>query len=358
MQSAVVALLDQARQCLSCSHCRCRHITSLRLTLDFSRPSHHEVVFLTIISLMVSCYFLSQAIMDSIFRESSIAIISDAVGSAIDVGSTIVIFVRFMSPYSLAASARNAAIEARISVMLLLLMVLLGLGEVWFAMAHVASQATPTHTAIGLEVSISFPSAVLYLLIGMLQLHVGWSLRQESLVADGLISLFGALTALAGLLDALVNLLTAVPLTITKPPYYTTSYPYYWLADAFGIIIGMMLVFAGWRGLRHRLRGGAAWLEAKFWCQELPPPTPGVDAPLERSCDYSYGSGGGCGSCSCSGGSDGSGSCGCGSTSSTNDGNGDGLVCIASNVAGSLHDETTPLRSHSSTKDFMERFGV
>ena len=146
------------------------------------------------------------AISFAIEQNQSVSVIENAVESFLDFASTCVVLYRLSSLDALLPTARNEVIENRTSVILGLTMVSLATVFVVFGIFSLIRRSAVGPDVISLEVALATPSAVLYLVIGMLQLQMSWTLGLRSLKQDAIISILGSLVAMGTLISALATM--------------------------------------------------------------------------------------------------------------------------------------------------------
>ena len=179
---------------------------------DMSSPKRREAIVLTYASLLACVVFW---ILDAFkaTKSTTSGIISSLLESLFDVFSTLLVCWRLRRADCFEETPENIIAEARTSVLLSACMVgiafvLLGFTSFSVFEAHKNEKNAINHSQLGDEVSLSFPSAIIYLVIGMLQAGMGCSMRVRSLLQDGLISIMAAFVSLGALLAALINLMT------------------------------------------------------------------------------------------------------------------------------------------------------
>ena len=264
--------------------------------LDFGRPGQREACLITVASLVVAVFFWLLGLAEAV-EEASSTIIATALESFVDVVSTAAVLWRLQKRNAFEPTAENDQLEARTSVVVSLCMMVLAGILIAFAIVHLVLQLGPSRLSISFEVMLSFPSAVLYLVLGMMQLQMGWTMRVRSLTQDGLMSILGAATSLGTLLGALVNLMTceykeAVSFQSNQSsdqwkwerhgyvwtPVRTggglvpvlresVRYPDYWIEDAITIVLASCIFLFGAVEVARDTRAGVRWYTVAFWCE-------------------------------------------------------------------------------------------
>ena len=148
---------------------------------------------------------------------------------------------------------------------------------------HEPGWAADGAAELSIEVMLSVPSALLYLVIGMMQLQCSQILRLRSLRQDAIISILGALVSIGTLLSAVTNLSvhsmdesrmqldagrtyrgTAIKWTLDHP------FRFWWLDEVFTILTALILGAYGAQQLIQDMRSGVRWWERRFWFEPLP----------------------------------------------------------------------------------------
>jgi len=267
---------------------------------DFGRPTFREARCLAWTNLFWTLFFWIVSIVDACREaKASATIISVALESALDLASSVVFVIRFMRNDALDETPRNHVIEARCSTFFASVLFSIGVILASFAAADWAGGEMPTHSELTIELTIAYPSAIVYLVIGMLQLQIGWVLRLKSFTLDALISIFGATSSLLAILAIIINL-TMEEITIDwdRPCGVLCRYALqdadeddlltfknWWLEDMFAIIVGVTMMFAsGFYLVLDARRGSQYWTKA-FWLEPLPndplPKGPVESTPLK-----------------------------------------------------------------------------
>lgn len=201
-------------------------------------------------------------------------LITDVIASGLDVGSSCFVVYRFALPDALKVTTENVTFERRTAIILAMSMILLAGVNVGFACIHVVSSSRPTRQSFGIQDVVALPAAVIYTIIGMLQLQMGWALRLESLVADATISLVGATISLSLVLATIVNLLAGQNpkssfQNCVRSELGPQTYPYYYLEDVFSITLSIVLFAFGFLALTRKPEG-PAWYTYNFWMKLHP----------------------------------------------------------------------------------------
>jgi hypothetical protein len=151
-----------------------------------SSPKRREAIVLTYASLLACVVFW---ILDAFkaTKSTTSGIISSLLESLFDVFSTLLVCWRLRRADCFEETPENIIAEARTSVLLSACMVgiafvLLGFTSFSVFEAHKNEKNAINHSQLGDEVSLSFPSAIIYLVIGMLQAGMGCSMRVRSLL--------------------------------------------------------------------------------------------------------------------------------------------------------------------------------
>lgn len=255
---------------------------------DFGRPTFREAKCLAWTNLVATLIFWIVSIVDSSSQEeTSATIISVILESALDLASTVVFLIRFLRDDALDETPRNHVIEARCSAFFAAVLFSIGVILTGFATADWIRGEMPTHEELTIEVSIAFPSAIVYLIIGMLQLQMGWVLRLRSFTLDSLISIFGATSSLLAILAVIINLSTeevdvqfdwqaCVPNCRIYVHVHDQDeddlliFKYWWLEDLFAIIVGIAMMITSCYALLLDARQGSKFWTTPFWLDPLP----------------------------------------------------------------------------------------
>ena len=255
------------------------------VTLDFGKPSAYEAFLLMFASLVISFFFWSVALLGSLRGYGTPSVVAVCLESALDCVSTTVVLYRFAAPDALAESPRNNALEQRTSVWLALTMVLLALLLDAFAALELVRRAIAGSNELTIEVLLSLPSSVLYLVVGMMQLQMSWVLRLGSLKQDAIISILGAAVSLGTLLSAVTNLLVHAEdeeaALVAERGHFgagtrwrlksSMHFRYWWLDQVFTIISATIMMLFGLAQLREDTKSGMRWWTYDFWTAPLPP---------------------------------------------------------------------------------------
>lgn len=248
---------------------------------DFGRPGFQEAKFLALMNLIATTFFWGLSLYDASDSASS-TIISSACESALDLGSTVVFLWRFASLDALMDTPFNRVIEERCSCFFAFILFCIGCIITGFGAAELLVDAQPSESELRVEVTIAFPSAIIYLIIGMMQLHMGWALRLRSFALDALISIFGAISSLLAVLSVIINLAAEQP-SLARLPVYTEDgemhhmilksqyYRYWWMEDAFAVLVGIIMIYIAIFSLVIQGREGVAFWTWSFWASPLPP---------------------------------------------------------------------------------------
>jgi len=300
---------------------------------DFGRPTRYEACLITQASLFVAFIFWTIGLYSACAGHGTSSVIENCLESFLDLASTAVVLFRLGSTDALAKTARNAVLEARVSVILGFTMILLGSLFISFATVSLADHDKSTADDVTVEAALAVPSAILYLVVGMLQLNMAWVLNLRSLMQDATISILGAVVAVGTLISALINLILWVddpngydtllenypdPTDVATAPgtalqanpippgiiaraerqilfpatnasgldspsgllnrtlAYTAArvqyhFQYWWLDSVVTSITACFLIFFGVYFLIEDTRDGSRWWTSSFWFAPLPP---------------------------------------------------------------------------------------
>ena len=275
---------------------------------NFARPGRYEACAVTQASLYAAAAFWIVSLCSALSSGNiSIAVVEVFLEAVLDFASTAVVLYRLSASDALRATPRNEIIEKRVSVLLGLTMVALGALLVIFSVFALASTThveTPGETS--LIAVLALPSALIYIVIGMMQLQMAWILELRSLKQDAIISILGAIVSVGALTSALCNLILwvnsydsaawadgyssqdgAAPfgvIVINSTDVNATHRAnnaiqhmaqihnqLWWMEDAFTIITAACLILAGVFFLAEDTLGGNYWWTATFWLAPLPP---------------------------------------------------------------------------------------
>jgi hypothetical protein len=276
---------------------------------DFGRPARLEAIVVTQMSLYVAFLFWGVELY-VVWNDATPSIIENFLESALDFASTAVVLYRLSAHDALVETPRNTVLEARTSATLAFAM--FGLGAIFIAnAAHgLAVHLKDDEYEVASEVFLSAPSAILYIVVGMMQLQMSWTLRLRSLKQDAIISLLGAIVAVGTLVAALVNMTIWVEQEPVAPigdnldaikniehggaqdvlnktlqddiEYAAHHWRFWYLEDVITICTALILVCFGLYFLVEDARAGHRWWTPSFWCDPLPPPGP-AKAPVEST---------------------------------------------------------------------------
>jgi len=284
---------------------------------DILHPTRKEAIYVTYLSLLACTFFWFLGIIDAVHAHTS-AIVATVLESAFDVFSTIAVIMRFSGPDALADTPQNQLSEDRTSVAISASMIGIALVLIFFSTANLFRDNVNSvnRSNLGQAVGLSFPSAVVYLIIGMLQIHLGLVMRVRSLRQDGVISILAAVVSLGALLAALINLMTceyeeyvdlpsgdnmstwrrhgipvlrAVRMEMERVEEnsagetvflkHSLRYPYYWCEDVITISLAVAILLLGIYSLWSDALRGVRWFTASFWCID-PLPTDTEDGAV------------------------------------------------------------------------------
>ena len=178
---------------------------------DFGRPGRFELLVISWMSLVVSMFFWAVesyvAARDCIASgEISTGIIQNTSESLLDFVSTVVVLWRLWPEDSLDPTPRNHMIEARAGVMIEFCMIALAGIFIGFACYNLGTFEVENDSQVLEEGVLSAPSALLYLLVGMMQLQASWAMRMRSMRQDAIISIMGCFVAMGSFVSSLANL--------------------------------------------------------------------------------------------------------------------------------------------------------
>lgn len=288
---------------------------------DLSSPTRREAIVLTYISLLACSVFWILGIFEAT-KVTTSAMIASVAESMFDVFSTLLVCWRLRKMDALEETPANMLAEGRTSVALSICMIGIALVLLGFSAYEVYKndKHAVDRSKLGDEVALSFPSAIIYLIIGMLQVQLGCTMRVRSLRQDGLISIMAAFVSLGALLAALINLMTCeyqeyleLPdefvsgeevLTpgsnVTLPSaksgiplfrairehakwlredengdirfylHHRIRYPYYWCEDLITTVLALTILTMGLQALSADARAGLKWWTCSFWCASAP----------------------------------------------------------------------------------------
>lgn len=192
--------------------------------LDLGRPSRLEARVVTMWSLYVAIFFWVIAFLNYLNGNHDQTIWENGIESFLDVVSTLVMLWRLSAPDALAHTERNAIVEARTSIFLGFTMVCIGglfiSDGASGIMRHDANAGQFHFRSSVVDMALTLPSIMLYLVIGMLQLQMAFVLRLRSLVQDAAISLLGTIVAAGALVACIIDLLAFVKQNAISPQRY------------------------------------------------------------------------------------------------------------------------------------------
>ena len=293
--------------CCARGFCSCQDAKAF----DFGKPTRHEVFGITFISLIASLFFWAVALTGALKGGASATVVSCCLESALDFISTVVVLYRFLEPDALIPSERNHKLEQRSSAACALNLVALALVLTTMALLDLRGGAADGPNELTIEVLLSVPSTVVYLVVGMMQLQVAWQLRLRSVKQDALISLLGAVVSLGTLVSALVNLVSRVEedeifedaaglppdtmlslnttLAIAAPAVHALREPliavhglvhggvptrrvyhYWWLDEVCTIATSVVMLALGVCQLHEDTTMGSKWWTYDFWVGPIP----------------------------------------------------------------------------------------
>lgn len=292
----------------------------LSLPINWLDPTRREALLLTYVSLLASAFFWILSFADA-FSDRTSTMFGETLESFFDLLSTALVLWRLRKVNGLEESPTNMRSEQRTSAGLSLCM--LGIATVLISFAAYSfwqnnTKAVNRHK-LGLEVTLAFPSAVVYLIIGMCQWALGMVMRLRSLRQDGVISIMAALVSLGALLGALINLITCKYMEYIDLPHengtitttgrtgndevvgtphpgtalydevrhhaarlvgtaddtkiflhHQVTYPYYWCEDLITVLLATVILIFGLTGLVTDASEGVRWWSLSFWSDVIP----------------------------------------------------------------------------------------
>ena len=186
-------------------------------------------------------------------------------------------------------------------------MIALGGAFIIFATVTLYRQQPSGPADLSYEAILAMPSAIIYLMVGMLQLQLAWVLQVRSLKQDAIISILGALVAMGTLIAALCNMIAwinddEVDLFLREDEQLVNTsetedisngyihapallnatirarvrqmdnyWRFWWLDAVFTIGTATILAAAGMWFLAENAMEGDRWWEPAFWLTPLPP---------------------------------------------------------------------------------------
>ncbi len=243
--------------------------------LDLRRPTNRDAYRITLASCIVSVGFWATSFaMALAAADGSPALLSTVVESFIDAASSIFLLWRFSlgTPSTPQEERRDAFREHRATVALSISLIVLGAYVLIESAIEITVGEIPKFNKLGIESALSVPAGVVYLIVGMLQLTIGWSLDSSALAVDGWLSVFGSLISFGTLTGALLDVFLSSR---------TNADP--WISVVVAIIMGG----SGVRFLYPHVAHGQKWWLCECWslpADWVPPPRSGrVAAPPAAS---------------------------------------------------------------------------
>lgn len=246
--------------------------------LNLAAPTQYEAFWITMLSLAASITFWV-ASFEAIRSSTSASTAGTMLESLFDVISTFAVLYRFYQPDALASSAANARKESCAAVALALTLVALGVIMSAFALAAIADGGalTESRAQVEVEVMLTLPATIVYVVIGLLQLQMGWTFRSKSMQMDGMVSIFGSALAFGGLFATQVEIFES-----KKSTFFGRSLKKaVWLDPALTILTACVMCAYGVHELRAEVAStGAAWWRLDFWSGggAAPSQQPGADS--------------------------------------------------------------------------------
>ena len=274
---------------------------------NFARPGRYEACAVTQASLYAAAAFWIISLYSVINGENSISIIEVGLEALLDFASTAVVLYRLAARDALRYTPRNEALEKRVSVALGMTMIVLGTVLISAAVRSLSSHGHHmSPSELSLDALLALPSALIYLVIGMMQLQMAWILDLRSLKQDAIISILGAVISVGALVAALSNMIiwlnmdyvtnengTSVPVAVgdvhnvwlphnawgdwARMQYnrarVSERYHLWWLEDFLTIVSAAGLLLYGLFFLVEDTRDGCCWWTSAFWAAPLPPRT-------------------------------------------------------------------------------------
>jgi len=284
---------------------------------NFGKPTQREAWAITVLALIASGFFWAVALYDTIVDFSPL-IIATLLETFIDTASSIIVVLRVSGEDALVSNVGNRLLEARADVAVSVSMMFSAIVFSSFAIQALCDDSPTEITEITFEVVLSLPSAVFYLIMGVAQMFIGWSLGMRSVTQDGVFNLLSAGVSLVALLGSLVNLLTEKVTEMVSPDFNLTkftewqqdacsamgteavervqevasvdgtpynisvacggmqifpplislvTYPHSWVENVLTLLIGLALFSMGLRELFYSTRVlHFKWWKARFWC--------------------------------------------------------------------------------------------
>lgn len=270
--------------------CACGSLCLLRYP-RFDEPGRYEACFITVVSLIVALSLWAVELYMAIRFRGATAIVENCLESALDVFSTAIVLYRLFGADALHHNARNSILEARISTFLCFVMIVLAGVFIGFAAKTFYDHEFESNQEVLTEVWITMPSVVAYLIVGVVQLQLSWTLKLTSLKQDAMISIFGALAAFGTLVSGLVSIshwqtaeLTATEAEEEKRQIRDVvnstggdadslieyKWSSWWLDPLMTLCVGLLLMTYGlW--LLYLDSKEFAWWKQAFWFDPLPP---------------------------------------------------------------------------------------
>jgi len=283
---------------------------------SWTEPGRHEAVTLIFASLMACTFFWCLGAIDAM-QEPTSAILATALESMFDVVSTLIVLWRLRRLDALDETPASVQSEQRTSAVLSICTCGIASVLIGFAAYQLGKddEQVVDRRRLRDTIALSFPSAIVYLIIGMLQINLGLMMRVRSIRQDGVISILAAAVGLGALLAALINLMTCEykeyldlpddfkgelhrnkPLTgaallrairehsmddsdgIRIELNHDIKYPFYWVEDVITISLAVVILTLGLRTLAEDARAGIKWWRPSFWTE--PPPEKAVCYPV------------------------------------------------------------------------------
>ena len=179
--------------------------------LNFARPGRYEACVVTQASLYAAVLFWLVSLWSIVSNlAGTMSIIEVAFEALLDFISTAVVLYRLSETDALHHTPYNQVLEQRTSIVLGMTMVVLGASLIAGAARSLSEgQVGDSNgsSVLSMEAILGLPSALIYLVIGMMQLQMSWILDLRSLKQDAIISILGAIISVGALAAALANII-------------------------------------------------------------------------------------------------------------------------------------------------------
>lgn len=176
-----------------------------------------------------------------------------ALENAVDSFSSALVLWRFWGGGESVPEAVLATREKRASVGIAIAFIVLAVVVGSVAISHLSHEEAPSD--VGALIGLSTPSMIVFLVLGVIKLHIGQETRSPSMRKDGLCSLCGALLSLGVLIGAGV---------------VSGDKNGWWIDAAVAVVVSAGLLLYGVYTLWKNARQGNEWWTAAFWCVAPP----------------------------------------------------------------------------------------